>query len=193
MKTHHNQTKMKHILTTTILAATALFAQADDRTIPEKVRDAAEAVVDKTKEVAIDTKDVIVTAAHDTKDATTRAARRANRATRAGWAKTKAYLSDEMPTYSEGANATLTNLAREIAETKAMTPNPTPVYFRTRLTSLDEQHELLTRLLSLLSPEQLKERNTGPRHDFDECVEDLEAAIDQAKDGADALTKFALK
>lgn len=184
---------MKHILTTTILAATALFAQADDRSIPEKVRDAADAFVDKTKEVARDTKDVIVGAAHDTKEATARAVRRANRATRAAWVKSKAYLSDEMPTYSEGASATLTSLAREIAETKAMTPSPTPIYFRTRLVSLDEQHELLTRLLSLLSAEQLKDRTAGPRHDFDECVADLEAAIDQAKDGADSLTKFALK
>ncbi len=182
---------MKLILT--ILAATAFFAQADDRTIPEKVRDAAEAVVDKTKEVARDAKDAVVDAAHGTKDATAKAARRANRATRAAWVKTKAYLSDEMPAYSDGANAMLTSLAREIAEVKALTPSPAPSYFRTRLMSLDEQHELLVSLLARLSPEQLKDRASGPRHDFDECVQDLEDAVDQAKDGAERLMKYALK
>ena len=54
---------MKYLITTTLLVATAFVAQADDRTIPEKARDTAGAVVEKTKEVARDTKDVVVGAA----------------------------------------------------------------------------------------------------------------------------------
>lgn len=54
---------MKYILTTTILAASACVALAAERTIPEKAREAAGDVVDKTKEVARETKDAVVGAA----------------------------------------------------------------------------------------------------------------------------------
>ena len=169
---------MKHILTTTILAATAFAAQADDRTIPEKARDTAGAVVEKTKEVARDTKNVVVGAA-----------RHAGEATRAAWAKSKAYVSDDVPVYREGASATLAGLAREIAEVKEQTPAAAPAYFRTRLLALDEQHGHLAKHLARLSPEQLKERGSGPRHEFDRCVGDLEQAIDQAQNGVGTLSK----
>ena len=84
---------MKNIITTTVLVATAFVAQADDRTITEKARDTVNVVVEKSKEAAIDTKDAVVSAAHT-----------AERATRAAWGKTKAYVSDDMPSYREGAN-----------------------------------------------------------------------------------------
>ena len=171
---------MKYLITTTLLVATAFVAQADDRTIPEKARDTAGAVVEKTKEVARDTKDVVVGAA-----------RHAGRAPGAAWAKTKAYVSDDMPVYREGASATLASLSREIAEVNAQTPKAAPAYFRTRLLALDEQHKHLAKRLARLSPEQLKDRSSGPRYDFDQCVGDLEQAIDQAKDGAATLSKTA--
>ena len=173
---------MKYILTTTILAASAIFAQADERTIPEKARDTAGSVVDKTKEVARETKDAVVGAA-----------RHAGQATRSAWVKTKAYLSDDLPTYHEGANATLASLAREITEVEAQTPAMAPTYFHTRLKALNEQHDYLVKHLARLSPENVKERNSGMRHDFDRCLADLEEAIDQAQDGAKSLAKIALK
>jgi 16S rRNA U1498 N3-methylase RsmE len=71
---------MKCLLTTTILAASALVALAAERTIPEKARDTADTIIDKTKEVVVD------------------AARQAGRATRSAWVKTTAYLSDDLPT-----------------------------------------------------------------------------------------------
>ena len=169
---------MKNILTTTFLVATAFAAQAGERTITEKARDTANTVVDKTKEVARDTKDVVVGAA-----------RSAERATRAAWSKTKAYMSDDMPAYRDGANATLAGLAKEIADVKAQTPKAVPAYFHTRVLALDEQHEDLSKRLARLSPEQIKDRSSGPRHDFDRCLGDLEQAIDQAKDGAGILSK----
>lgn len=173
---------MNRILTTTFLAATIFAAQADDRTIPEKVRNAAGNVAEKTREVARDTKDAIVGTA-----------RRVGRDTRAAWFKTKAYLSDEMPVYREGAEATLAGLGVEIAELRARTPSAAPAYFRTRLQSLKEQHEHLAMRLGLLTREELRERSSGPRHDFDRCVADLEQALDQAGDGAELLSKIVLK
>ena len=171
---------MKHILTTTILAAAAWAAQADDRSIPEKARDAAGAVVGKTKEIARDTKDAVVGAA-----------RHAGRATRVGWGRTTAYASDDLPVYRGGANATLAALAQEIAEVKAQTPDYAPAYFRTRVRALDEQHEQLAKRLAQLSLAQLNDRSSGPRYDFDQGVGDLEQAIDQAKDSAATLAKIA--
>jgi hypothetical protein len=173
---------MKHILTTIILAASAFVAQADDKSLTEKARDTAGTVVLKTKEVAREAKDFVVDATRD-----------AGRATRECWNKTKAYVSDEMPVYREGANETLVGLAKEIAAVKTLSPGAEPVYFRTRLQALDEQHEYLTRRLAVLSPEQLKDRSSGPRYDFDQGVGDLEQAIDQAKDGVRIVSKNAQK
>ena len=173
---------MKQILTITILAASIFIAQGDDRSIPEKARDAAKTVAAETKE-----------AAHDTKDAIVGAARHAGRATRAAWAKTKAYLSDDVPTYREGAHATLAGLAREIADVKAMTPSAAPVYFRTRLQALEQQHAHLAMRLADMSRQELKVRSSEAHQDFDQCLGDLEQAIDQAASGADMLSKIALK
>ena len=173
---------MKHILAITILATVAFAAQADEKSIPEKVRNAADNIVEKTKE-----------AAHDTKDAIVGTARRAGRVTRVVWFKTTAYLGDDIPVYRQGAHATLAGLAGEIAELKAQTPAEAPTYFRTRILSLDQQHEHLSKRLALLSHEELRDRTAGSRFDFDRCVADLEQAVDQAMNGAGMFPKLAEK
>jgi hypothetical protein len=167
---------MRNIITIAALTTTAFFAQADERTIPEKIRDKAEAVVEKTKEIA-----------QDSKDAVKRTARKTDRAVRAAWRTTKEYASDDMPVYRGAATVTLADLAREIAVVKSQTPAGAPLYFRTRIQSLEEQLELLTNRLSVLSLEQFQIRTTGPRIDFDQCVADLEQAIDQAENGTAVL------
>ena len=173
---------MKHILTATILAAAIFSVQAGEKTFPEKVRNAAEKVADKTRDAALDTKDAIVGAA-----------RHAGRVTRVVWFKTTAYLGDDMPVYREGAHATLAGLAVEIADLKAQTPAGAPAYFRTRLLALDQQHEYLAKSLALLSHDALRERSAGARYDFDRCVADLEQSIDQAVNGAEMFSKIARK
>ena len=67
-----------------------------------------------------------------------------------------------------------------------------PAYFQTRLLALDQQHEYLAKRLALLSPDHLKDRSSGPRHDFDQCVGDLEQAIEQAKEDAGKVAKMTL-
>ena len=159
---------MKYILTTAILVGISLAAQADDKTATEKARDTANAVVAKAKEAFGD----------------------ADRATRTAWAKTTAYLSNELVVYRAGGDKTLADLATEISALKAQAPSNAPSYFRTRLLALDEQREYLAKRLALLSPENLKDRSSGPRHDFDQCVGDLEQAIDQAKEDAVKVAKM---
>ncbi len=172
---------MKNIINIAILITAASFAHADENTIPEKVRDKAEAAVEKTKEIT-----------QDTKDAIKRTARKTDRAVRAAWNASKERLSDDMPTYRGAATVTLGELAREIAALKRQTPTNAPLYFRTRIQSLDEQLELLTSRLSLISLEQFQTRTTGPRIDFDQCVADLEEAIGQAENGTAALDESIL-
>ena len=167
---------MKNIIAIAALTATAFLANADDKTVADKVRDKAEAVVERTKEIT-----------QDTKDSIKRTVRKADRAVRAEWCKTKECLSDDMPIYRGAATSTISDLGREIAAVKLQTPITAPVYFRTRLQSLDEQLALLTDRLSVLSLEQFQVRTTGPRIDFDRCVADLEEAISQAQNGTAVL------
>ena len=98
-----------------------------------------------------------------------------------------------MPVYREGAHATLAGLAMEIAELKRQTPADSPAYFRTRILSLDQQHDYLSKRLALLSHEELRERSAGSRYDFDRCVADLEQAVDQAANGESMFKMIAGK
>ncbi len=76
---------------------------------------------------------------------------------------------------------------------KATAPTTHPPYFHTRLQSLEEQHEHLTAMLGKLTPEQIKVRMSGARYAFDESVENLEQAIDQARAEAKTLARVASK
>jgi len=161
---------MKHILTIAILTGFSLVAQADEKPTTEKAQDTANIVVDRAKEAYAE----------------------ADRGVRTAWAKTTEYLSNEITVYRKGGNKTLADLATEITAVKAQTPDNAPAYFRTRLLALDEQREYLAKRLALLSPEHLKDRSSGPRYDFDQCVGDLEQAIDQAKEDASKVAKMTL-
>lgn len=178
------QTTMKKILTaaliTALIATTSIIIHAEERSIPQKTRDAIDTVVDKTKDAAHDTKEVI-------KDA----ARHVRKSTRNAWNKTKAFFSEDKVVYHEGAGATLAGLGREITLLKARTPGDAPLYFRTRLQALNEQHDYLVVRLGQFDGDDLRVRLSGPRYDFDRCITDLEHAIDQAENGADTLTKIA--
>jgi gas vesicle protein len=173
---------MKSILTISILAATGALAFADEKPVAERARDAASGVVDKTKEVARDATDAVVGAAY-----------KVGNVTRGAWKKTKAAVSEDPIAFREGATQTLRELGREIGEVKTTAPTTHPAYFRTRLQALDQQHEHLNAMLAKLTPEQIKVRMSGARHAFDESVEDLEDAIDQARKEAKTLARVSVK
>lgn len=171
---------MRTILATTVLAATAALAFAEEKPASERVREAAAGVAEKTKEVAREATDALVGAAH-----------KVGNVSAAAWKKTAAAVSEDPITYREGATQTLRELGREIGEVKAIAPTTHPAYFHTRLQSLDQQHEHLTARLGKLTPEQIKVRMSGARYAFDESVEDLEAAINQARAEAKTLARVA--
>ena len=159
-----------------------MLFRSEEKPATERARDVAAGVVDITKEVARDATDAVVGAAHEVGDVT-----------RAAWKKSKAAVSEDPITYHEGAAQTLRELGREIGEVRATAPTAHPPYFHTRIQSLDQQHEHLTVMLGKLTPEQIKVRMSGARYAFDESVEELEYAIDQAKKEAKTLARIATK
>jgi hypothetical protein len=106
------------------------------------------------------------------------------------WVKSKAFLSEEPPTYKEGAQRTLNELGSEIESVSMKVGVHPPEYFQTRLRSLREQHDDLTSKLNDLNGEAIKVRMTGPRYVFDQRVSLLENSLDQAQIEADILARL---
>ena len=113
-------------------------------------------------------------------------------ANRTAWANTAAFVSKEIAVYRAGGTQTLADLATGIIETKARTPSNAPADIQLRLLALHKQRESLVQRLALLSPEDLKDRSSGPCKDFDQCMRDLEQAIDQANEDAGRVVKVVL-
>src|SRR4051812_36153009 len=105
------------------------------------------------------------------------------------WIKSKGYLSEDPQTFSQGAQQTLAELGRDIDMVAAKTDVGRPPYFETRLQSLRQQHEHLSQKLQELTPDAIKSRTNGPRYAFDQCIDSLEKAVDQAENEADVLAK----
>lgn len=106
------------------------------------------------------------------------------------WVKSKAYLTNDWPTFKEGAQLTLDDLSKQIAAVALKASTSTPGYFQLRLQALKEQRAYLGLKLGELDSESIKTRMSGPRYVFDLCVSSLEAAITQADAEADVLAKF---
>lgn len=170
---------MKTILTTTICSAMLTFvcvAADENKPLAERAKDTTNSVIDKTKEVVSETKDAVV----DT-------ARNVGEATRTTWIKTKGYLSEDATTYREGATQTLKELSGEITTLKTMVPAQHPEYFRTRIQAMEQHHQQLTMDLAKLTPDDIKVRMSGKRYAFDQSVESLEEAVNQAQKEAKRL------
>ena len=109
------------------------------------------------------------------------------------WIKSRGYLSEEPIIFRLGAEQHLAGLGLEIAQVKRDAGTESPAYFRTRVLALEQQHAYLTVQLPKLTPEQIKDRMSGARLAFDQSMEALEEAIDQAGREAGKLTKIALR
>jgi hypothetical protein len=106
------------------------------------------------------------------------------------WVKSKGYLSEELPTFKEGAEQTLLYLDREIKQVTAKAGNTPPAYFLARLQALRLQHEHLSAALKEIDAAAVKNHLSGPRYAFDKCMDSLEAALTQASDEAEVLAKI---
>lgn len=105
------------------------------------------------------------------------------------WSKSKGYLSEDERTYKDGARQALVDIHRDIDAVIERAGPEQPLYFRTRLLALTQQHEQLTGLLNDLSGEPVKDRLSGPRYAFDQGINCLQAAIFQADDETEVLLR----
>ena len=110
--------------------------------------------------------------------------------TRKAWANAKAFVSEDKGIYTEGARQILADLAMEIDTVATRMGVVAPTYFLTRVQALRQHHEYLRLKLGELSDKDIKDRKSGPRFAFDNCIASVEAAIDQASDEADSLARL---
>ncbi len=110
---------------------------------------------------------------------------------RALWIKSRAYQSEDPFVYRLGAEQKLSEFRGEIASVKEDAGLESPAYFRTRVVALEQHHAYLAGQLARLTPNQIAERMTGARFAFDQCIEALEEAIDQARNEVRKLTMLA--
>jgi hypothetical protein len=169
---------MKNLLVISVAAAAAALALADEN----RSKEPPATLIEKTTEIVRERKEPV-------SDTT----KRVGTLTREMWFKSHAYQSEDPTIYRVGAEQKLTELAQEIAAVKTDAGVEPPAYFRTRVLALEQQHAYLTAQLPKLTPEEIKARMSGNRLAFDQCIEALEEAIDQAAHEARKLVKVALK
>jgi hypothetical protein len=107
--------------------------------------------------------------------------------TRRFWVKAKGFQAEDEAAFTAGAQQALMDLGKEIDRVAGKVPVTTPLYFLTRLQALRQQHQYLQVKLQALTAGAIKTRQSGPRHAFEECVNSLASALDQADDEADML------
>lgn len=145
-----------------LLLADGTARAADDRTIRERFAQSADAVRDKLSALA---------------DRGVEQARKA-------WKQTQAFLSDFPATHRQGAVERLADLDREIAKLEAASKQEwmqDREYFRTRVAALAQHYDYTLRQLERLPKDKTAQGYELTRQAFDNTLEDLENALDQAR------------
>jgi hypothetical protein len=173
---------MKNIIPILILTVTAALVTAEDKLLANRLDVLPPNVAEKGREIAPGTKNVAVEPEQGR-----------GISGRLLWFKSGGYLSEEPIVYRLGAEQHLAALGLEIVQLKNDAGIEPPAYFRTRVLALEQQHAYLTVQLPKLTPEEIRNRITGKRFAFDQCMGALEEAIDQAGREAGKLTKLALR
>ena len=152
------------------LIVPALFisnARAEEKPLKEKAAKAVETIKRETQE----------------------AASAAGRVAREAWKSTKSYLSDDPKEYRDGAVRRVEELASEVTELKAQSQRGALAhrkYFATRVSALKEHLDFARQDLSRLPAEKGGKDYDGSRKRFNQTLESLEAAVDQAQAEAKA-------
>ena len=173
---------MKNIIPIIILTVAAALATAEDKLLANRLDVLPPNVAEKGKEITPGTKNAAVEPDQER-----------GISGRALWIKHRGYLSEEPIVYRLGAEQHLATLGLEIAQLKNDAGIEPPAYFKTRMLALEQQHAFLTVQLPKLTPEEIRNRMSGGRFAFDQCMGTLEEAIDQAGREAGKLPKLALK
>lgn len=135
---------------------------AEEKTVKEKVSDAAETVRDKTAKA---TEAVVET-------------------TKEAWKKTKAFLSEDPKTHRDGASDRLKEIDREIAKLRSDSKAgklSDRAYFQTRLSALTQHHDYAVKELNRAPKDKQAAGYDDARKKLDNTLEDLENALTEAR------------
>jgi len=173
---------MKTALKIIILTFTAAFVTAGDKVLLTRLEILPRNVEETAREIIPGTRGAIT-------DPTQRPAISG----RALWIKSRGYVSEDPVVFRLGAAQHLAALGLEITQLRNDSGIEPRAYFRTRILALDQQREYLGAELARLTPEQIQERMSGGRIAFDQSMEALDEAMDQAGREAGRLSRIALR
>lgn len=148
-------------LLTTVLTAPGVKA-AEEKSTTEKMKEKTSDVVEATKKES------------------KQAAHAVAETTRKAWKKTKAYFSEDVKTYREGATKELKDLESEISQLKEKSVGDRD-YFTTRIRALEQQHKYAEDQLAALSEEDLKRGKESKRNRLDQTIDRLEQNVGLAQ------------
>ncbi len=118
---------------------------------------------------------------HDTKQTMKKAAGEIANSSREAWRKSQAYTSDDPAVYRRAAEQRLGDISAEITNLQQNAPATGRPYFATYLTALQQQSSYAKDQLTALTPEEIRQTDSGHRQRFDLTVDRLEEHLDLAE------------
>ena len=155
------------IVLITATAVAALGQEGVGQEIKRGAKKTGEAIKDGLKTVGEKTKEAAETVAEKTKEA---------------WRKTKAYASEDRPTYRKGARQKLNDLKSEITELKSRRSEAAdPEAFDRQLDTLSQQQATAEGELTRVKEAAGTEDYSAARKQFDTTIDEMEDGIAQAR------------
>ena len=162
----------------TVAALTAVGEEGVGEQIKEGAKKTGEAIKDTAKAVGKETK----AAAKAVGRATKNTAKTIGEKTKEAWRDTKAYASEDRPTYHKGAGQRLNDLESEITELKSRRSEAAdPAAFDRQLDSLSQQQTTAERELARVKEAAGTEDYSAARKQFDTTIGEMEDGIAQAR------------
>ena len=157
-----------------LLTAVAVTAAAQvGAQVKEAARETGEAIKDTAKTVGKKTKAAAKAVGRTTKDT----AKTVGEKTREAWRDTKAYASEDRPTYHKGAGQRLGDLKSEIAELKSRRSEAADAE------GFDRQLDTLSQQQAKAEGELTRVKETAGTDDYSEARKQLNMTIGDMEDG----------
>jgi hypothetical protein len=159
-----------------LLAAGAVTAIAEESVgaqVKEAAKKTGEAIKDTAKTVGKETKAAAKAVARTAKDT----AKTVGEKTKEAWRDTKAYASEDRPTYHKGAGQRLGDLKSEIAELKSRRSEAADTE------AFDRQLDTLSQQQAKAEGELTRVKETAGTDDYSEARKELNTTIGDMEDG----------
>jgi len=162
----------------TACAVTAVAQESVGTQVKEAAKETGEAIKDTAKTVGKKTKAAAKTVGRTAKDT----AKTIGEKTKEAWRDTRAYASEDRPTYHKGAGQRLSELNSEIAELKSRrSAAADPEAFDRQLDTLNQQQATAEGELTRVKAGAGTEDYSEARKQFDSTIGDMEGGVAQAR------------